>query len=179
MTAFEQELAAFTSKISSVRRLAKDCVQAIVVSPDDDMKYLMAERLPALGTVVLPDLLEVLDETSHPRTVRYLAAWVALILGERTRSVGFLRFEVAQRSEWSLPAANALGRYRISEAQVEISEALDRVSLDPDNPETAQYSAALREVGGVIDPATRGRIVNRNSSWIARAVRADFPEESS
>jgi hypothetical protein len=178
MTTFEQELAAFTSKISSVRQLAKDCVAAIIVSPDDDMKYLMAERLPALGTVVLPDLLEVLRETSHPRTVRYLAAWVALILGDRTSSVEFLRSEVAQRSEWSLPAANALGRYRISDARKEISDALDRTSLDIDNPATAQYSAALREVGGIIDPATRERLLNGNTSWIARAVRADFPEES-
>jgi len=178
MTDIEIELANLNQIIERTRTSARDCVARLREAPDDDLRYLIAERLPALGSMILPDLLEVVRDSADEPTLHYLAAWVALTVGDRTESVTVLREEVLRGSRWSLPAANSLGRHKVASARDEISRALDRVSSDRDNPDIAQYSAALRQVGGAISAATRAQLVKDNSSWIARAVRSDFPADT-
>lgn len=178
MLDIEGELKDLDLALKRARVAASDCVSKFKEASDDDLRYLIAERLPTLGPMILPELLDVVRDGTLDPTLRYLAAWVALTVGDRNDSVTMLREEVLRDSPWSLAAANALARHRVASSRTEIAMALDRVSQDRDNPEIAQYSTALRQVGGEISPATRARIVTDNTSWVARAVQSDFPAEA-
>lgn len=143
----QEELGRFEAELTSVVDRAAECVGWLCSVESEDLRFLVAERLPALGCVALPALMSVVEGAQDRSSTRYLAAWVAIEVGDRGSSVDVLCDEVAADSPWSLPAAGMLAKHGIREATGSVLEALARV--DPrDDVSVMGYATALRDLGG-------------------------------
>lgn len=108
-------------------------------------------------------------------SLRYLAAWVSIEVGDRGDGISVLCTEVEADTKWSLPAAGVLARHRIREGLSSVEVALARI--DPQNTvDVMGYVTALRDLGGHLPETVRERIVAESPSWVARAVEEDFPK---
>jgi hypothetical protein len=137
------------------------------------LRYLIAERLPALGSAIISPLQDILSDAVAGSALRYLAAWTAVEAGDRADCISILCDEVEAGTRWSLPAAGVMARHRIREAGPVIALALSRV--DPQNTvEVIGYATALRDVGGSLSDSVRQRILAESPPWVAQAVDADF-----
>jgi len=172
----EDDVNRFEADLDHALNQVRDCVAWLRSAPTDDLRFLVAERLPALGSAAVPELQRILDDSTSSRGLRYLAAWVAVEVGDRGDSVSVLCSEVEAGAEWSLPAANILAKHRILEGARVVAEALDRVDPRSDL-EVMGYATALRDLGGKLPESVRQRIVAESSPWIARAVATDFPAD--
>jgi hypothetical protein len=171
----EASVSAFEHRISAVREGVQSCLDEFVAVTDEDVRFLIAERLPSLGSAALPGVVDIIDNSPAGSDLRYLAAWVALVLGDRGSAVSALCVEVDSASKWSLPAANALARAHVQEGKPSILRALER--LDPaDGRTTLQWTTALRGVGGTLPGDLKGRLIGAIEPWAARVIRQDFPD---
>ena len=94
-------------------------MERLRATEDENIQHLVAERLPGLGSVIVPDLYAlVLDDPAASASLGYLAAWTAVRLGDRGRAVARLCQEVTSGSPYALPAANALARFGLVEGLV-------------------------------------------------------------
>lgn len=169
----EQDLGEFEVELGQLISGAKACVQRLRQASSGDLMFLYAERLPALGSVIIPELQAIIGDETARTTLRYLAAWIAVSVGDRGDSVNVLCAEVSRGSEWSLPAANALARYGIREGIGVVTAAVERV--DPRNgAEVLGYLTALRDLGGKLPDEARCRILGYSTPWVARAIEQDF-----
>jgi hypothetical protein len=176
MSGTEEELRQFEAALCDVRTRVRDCVEQLRSAPSDDLRFLMAERLPALGTSAVPALQEILDDSASDPSLRYLAAWVAMELGDRGDCISVLCAEVDAGTKWSLPAAGMLARHRIHEGVGAVAAALARV--DPQNSaDVMGYATALRDLGGQLPESVRHRILAESPAWVARAIDEDFPTD--
>ncbi|WP_078700983.1 hypothetical protein [Aeromicrobium choanae] len=151
------------------------CVATFRGTEDVDLQFLFAERLPTLGSAALPALRKILDDPEVSGSLRYLAAWVALQIGDRGDSVAVLCREVETATRWSLPAAGALAQFGIREGVGPVLAALSRV--DPqDTAEVIGYVTALRDLGGDLPTPARERFRSEGPRWMMRAIEDDFPE---
>jgi len=66
VSTFEQELVAVQTQASA-------CARQLRETDDDGLRYLLAERLASLGSVVLPDLREIIDDPGSTPYTRFLA----------------------------------------------------------------------------------------------------------
>lgn len=176
MNEVEVEVRRFEVEVGDALARVRACVGWLRSAHGDDLRFLVAERLPTLGSSVVPPLQEILDDSTSTPSLRYLAAWVAVEVGDRGDRVSTLCAEVEAGTRWSLPAAGVLSRHRIREGARPIAFALSRV--DPQNTlEVMGYATALRDLGGHLPESTRQRILTESPSWVARAIEEDFPSE--
>lgn len=174
----EDQVWRFETQVNSVLAGVQACLKELIEEKDQAAKYLLAERIAVLGSVMLPTLRSAL---AGPRVegddTRYLVAWIAIAVGDRDEAVEVLCDEIARGTKWEVPAAVVLGRYRIGRSRHVILSAFERV--DPrDGIAVSNLSEALREVGGELPDALRKRILDEADPWIAQAVASDFPRES-
>jgi hypothetical protein len=169
----EERLRALEVKIGAAVDCARACAMLLREADDDDVRYLMAERLPVLGSSIVPELNEMLVDPACSRSTKYLAAWVAVEVGDRGDSVDVLCAEVEAGSEWALAAAGVLGRHRITEGREPILRALERVN-PKDSGEVLGYATALRELRGELPHRLRLKLVTESDPWVRRAVEEDF-----
>lgn len=176
MDRIEGEVRELEAAIDGARAQVRLIVDRMRTAPDDSLRYLIAERLPALGSAVLPAVQEILVDPASGPGLRYCAARVAVSVGDRGDCVDVLRREVDADSEWSLPAAGVLARYGIREATGEIVSALART--DPTNVrDIVGYATALRDLGGALPNVVRCHIQEASPSWVAQMIEVDFPEQ--
>lgn len=131
-------------RIARVQRDVSACVEELLV--DDGARYLVAQRLPALGSVVLPAIHRLLDDRDAPNEVRTLAAFVGFEVGDRERSLNMLLDEVTARSEFSPLAARRLASARVPEAAGPILDAL-RGTDGKEVDAVVNYLEALCDLG--------------------------------
>lgn len=155
------------NRIARAQGEARACVQELLV--DDDARYLVAERLPALGSAVLPAIRELLDDPGVTSDVRALAALVGFEVGDREQSLMVLLEEIRHRGEFAPLAARRLSRAGRSDAAGVICEALrgtDHKDVDP----IVSYLEALHDLGVRIDDDDRRRLLAGGAWQIETAI---------
>ncbi len=170
----QKDLARFEAELLEVADRARRCVSWLTAVQSDDLRFLVAERLPALGAVALPGVVALLDDPGVSGSTRYLAAWVATEVGDRGSCVDALCDEVEAGTQWSLPAAGVLAKHGIAEGVGAVLSALERVDPD-DDLSVMGYATALRDLGGALPPELRARLVRGTSRWVSVALAEDFP----
>lgn len=171
----EREVTGFHDEVLSIRARARTCVERFRAMSDEDVQHLFAERLGGLGSVIVPHLYElVLDDPAASASQQYLAAWVAVRLGDRGPAVDQLCREVTSGSPYALPAANALAAFGLVEGLEPMTAALETV--DPDDlTAVCDWAMAIHDLGGELPDEVRHQLGVRTSCWHARAVLAAFP----
>ena len=166
----EHEVVAFAEEVRAIRLRARACVERFRSTDDEDLLYLFAERLGGLGSVIVADLYElVLGDPSASSSHRYLAAWVAVRLGDRGAAVDHLCDEVVSGSSYALAAANTLVRLGLTQGRDAIAAAI--VQVDPGRTrELVDWAFGLLELGGTLPASVRDSLESRRSYWYARAV---------
>ena len=70
----EDDVNRFEADLDHALKQVRDCVGWLRSAPTDDLRFLVAERLPALGSAAVPELQRILDDSTSSRGLRYLAA---------------------------------------------------------------------------------------------------------
>jgi hypothetical protein len=163
----------FEADMSAGRYDAEFYVEQMRSTNDEDLRYLLAERLPGLGASALPALTRLMQDPIAPPEARTLAALVALQLGESEPSVRILLGQVQASAKWSVPTANALARAKVATAAPFVADLLERT--DPrDSVRLLNVSNALKELGGRPSHLTRERVASVASRWVRDAFERDF-----
>lgn len=171
----EEDVRRFEGELQAIADRALACAGLLRSVESDDLRYLIAERLPFLGRLVLPEMLSLLEDDQVPADTRYLAAWVALRVGDRGVAPKVLCDEVASGSEWSGPAAHALSRAGITAATELIADALRRV--DPrDERDVITFAGTLKDLGGSLPDDVRARLYESAAPYVVKWLARDFPE---
>lgn len=110
-----------------------------------DGRYLMAERIPSLGTLAVPSLEKLL---THPETeVRDLAAMDLLTIDPRnTKAIDLLRAELATVGGGACLSSGALSRANVQAAIPDILARLRKTAADEIDAVTCLV-LALRRLG--------------------------------
>ena len=109
----EIRIAALDERIDRTQSEIQACVQELLAGDKD--AYLIAERLPRLGSAALPELLKVMADPGHTPTVRVLAALVGFAVGDRQDSLSIMLDEVERGGEFGPLAARRLAERQIHE----------------------------------------------------------------
>lgn len=175
MSDTERSVRQFEAMLGDVGQRVEHCVAAFVGERDGNVRFLMAERLPVLGSAVGPALLEVISQHASDPSLQYLAAWAAVAVGERGDAVAVLCREVEERTVWALPAANAMARWGIREGLGPITRALEATSVT-DLQGMSDLVTALRDLGGELPSSVRDRLLRDAPEWLAQPLLRDFPD---
>ena len=172
---YEGEVRSFEARVHALRAGARSCVERFRSTTDDNLLYLFAERLGGLGSLAIPVLYElVLDDPTATPSHRYLAAWVAVRLGDRGAAVEHLCAEVVSGSSYALPAANALTARGLVAGIEPMTTVL--LQLDPDEVMAVfDWAMAIHDLGGGLPTAVRRELETRDAHWAAKAVLDAFP----
>lgn len=165
-----KRIADLEGRVARVQQEARACVVELFV--DDGARYLVAERLPALGSAVLPAIHDVLSDRDAPAEVRTLAAFVGFEVGDRERSLNMLLDEVTSLSEFSPLAARRLASAGVSEAAALIVDALRRTdSTEVDS--VVSYLEALHDLGVRLAVDDRRRL-SEGGAWQVETALAQW-----
>ena len=165
-----KRIADLEDRIATAQREARACVEELNV--DDGARHLVAERLPALGSAVLPAIHDVLDDQDAPDEVRTLAAFVGFEVGDRHQSLNVLLDEVAARSEFSPLAARRLARAGVPEASSSILDAL-RGTDSKEVDAVVSYLEALHDLGVRLGAEDRQRL-REGRAWQVETALAQW-----
>ena len=154
-------------RIVRVESEARSCVQELLV--EDSGRFLIAERLPALGSVVLPAIRELMNDIDMPADVSALAALVGFEVGDREQSLAVLLEEISARGEFAPVAAHRLARARIPEAEGPIREALSSTDVT-DVDSVVSYLEALPRLGARLNDDERRRLAHCGAWQVETAI---------
>lgn len=165
-----KRIAELEHQIARVQHEVRACVQELVV--DDGARYLVAERLAALGSAVLPAIHDLLNDRHTPDEVRTLAALVGFAVGDRELSLNVLLNEIASRGEFSPLAARRLAIARVSEAANLILKAL-RATDSQEIDAIVSYLEALHDLGVPLTEDDR-RTLLQGGAWQVETAIAQW-----
>lgn len=170
----EERLRGFEAQLDYALDRVGECVRRFETVDDHDLRYLMAERLPALGSAIVPELNRILTDPGCDAGLRYLAAWAAIEVGDRGDSIEMLCDVIDGGGEWSLPAAGVLARHRIEEGTDPVHRALVRTN-PKDGGAILGYVTALRGLRGKLARPLRQKLLDECEPWVTRAIERNFP----
>ncbi len=170
----EKSVRRFEAMLRDVEGQIDSCVAAFVSERDENVRFLMAERLPALGSAVGPKLVVAIRQGTLDPSLQYLAAWVAVEVGERGDAIAILCREVEERTVFAVPAANVLAKWDIREGLIPITRALEATPV-ADVDAMSNYVTALRDLGGDLPSTVRDRLLNDAPEWLSGPLLSDFP----
>lgn len=173
-TSVEARILELERRIQSVTDEASACVRELLI--DDGARFLIAERLPGLGSVILPTIHEFLANLELPEEARTLAALVGVAVGDRGPSVLELIAELERGGEYAILAARYLAAQRVPGIGGVILKAL-RASDPRDVDTVVAFLAALRESGVPLPESERIRLLGDGGWQVRSAVAENFPVE--
>lgn len=174
MMTTEHRIRGLEARIESVRADARACVRELLV--DDGGRFLVAERLVRLGSVIIPAVRELLDDPGSPSEVRTLAALVGVDVGDAELSVLVLLEELEHRGSYAPLAARVLALRGRTSAVSAIQEALRRTPV-ADFDDVVNYLEALHDLGGLLSPEERQRL--EGGGWqVTSAIAEWHPPDS-
>jgi hypothetical protein len=168
----ESRLRMLDGRIANVQAEARACVEELLV--DDGARHLVAERLPGLGSAILPSIHDLLRNPSTQPDVRTLAAIAGFDVGDRFETVEILLDEVATLSDFAALAARRLAAARVSGAAERMLEGLQNPEL-VDVDLIVVYLEALHDLGTVIDERVQARLRGVGAWQIDTALRQWHP----
>jgi hypothetical protein len=155
VTAIENRVRNLERRIEQARLIARECVRELLV--DDSARHLIAERLPALGSIIVPFVRELIDDDAATTEVRCLAALAGIAAGDTEQSVIVLLDEVERDGEFTVAAARSLAAARAPGSAQVIKRALDRTALEQVDA-IVVYLDALRALGVELSEGDRVRL---------------------
>ena len=174
MTSLENRVRRIEDHIRAAQIDARACVRELLVP--DEARYLVAERLPALGSIIVPAVRELIDDPATPDEVRTLAALVGVQVGDGEQSAMVLLDELGRRGEFAPLAARRLAMTRVVPAASAISEAL-RLTPPCNVDAVVAYLEALRDLGVSPTPEERRRL-EAEGQWQVVSALAEWHPES-
>lgn len=157
-------------RIATAQAEVEACVRELLV--DDDARYLIAERLPALGSSVLPAVQALLRDPNLDAEVRVLAAWVGVEVGDREQALETLLDEIKAADEFAPLAARRLAAHRIAHAAPAILDALRRTS-STDVDVVVAYLEALHHLGALLPEEEKQRL-SESDAWQVTTALAQW-----
>lgn len=168
----EMRLTALEARIARAHSEIQACVRELLT--DDEHAYLVAERLPPLGSAALPELRTIMRDAGHTQTVRVLAALVGFEVGDRHESLSILLDEIEHGGEIGPLAAR-----RLAERQIrELEPALLAVLATTDASEAdavVSYLEALHLLGSHLPAAQRERLAGSGVWQVTTALSQWHP----
>jgi hypothetical protein len=172
--AIETKLLAFERGLEDVLSTIGRIAEKLRAERDPHLRWLIAERLPALGSAVIPVMRKIYEDSDADRSLRFDAAWVSVRAGDRGAAVKFLCEEIDADTELSGPASTVLADLRLDVAIPFIQRALARA--DPTNTfQVTQFLATLKRLDGPLPDEVRARLVRASEEWVVGAIERDFP----
>lgn len=166
----EHRIRGIEARIESVRADANACVRELLI--DDGDRYLVAERLVRLGSIIIPAVRELLDDPGSPAEVRTLAALVGVDVGDAEQSVHVLLGVLEDGGSYAPLAARVLALRGRTSAVSAIQEALRRTPV-ADFDDVVTYLKALRDLGGHLSADERQRL-EVGDRWQVRSAIAEW-----
>lgn len=164
----ESRIKILDAKVAQVRAEARECVQELLV--DDGARHLVADRLPGLGSVILPFILDLLRSPDTSAEVKVFAALVGFDVGDRFESVEVLLGEVRVSSEFAALAARRLAAAHVSEAAEGMLGSLERPEFR--NVDLiVVYLEALHDLGTVVGEGIQEQLRGLGAWQIDTALR--------
>lgn len=172
-TQVEKQVPALEQATEIVNFIAGKAVDALRKGPN---RFLIAERLNRLGSVVVPHLEKLLKEANDSET-RILAALVLLQFDSRV-SVPYLLDAVAKDEEYAGLVAGHLAKLKIKEAIEVIINRLRDCDLKQVDLVVSLLDASAK-IGGEIPSDLRQRLAASNTPWQLRTIyMRDFASPS-
>lgn len=160
----ENQIPALEQATKIVNSLAVKAVDALRRGPN---RFLVAERLNLLGSVVAPHLEKLLKESDDSET-RILAAIVLLQLGSKV-GVPCLLDALNKDEEYAGLAAEHLAKVGIKEANYHIINRLRSCKLKQVDIVVSLLDA-LAKLGGILPSDLRERLVASDAPWQIRTM---------
>jgi len=150
----------------------ESCVDELLAQ--DGGAFFVAERLPLLGTAILPRIHSLLADPNVENGVRVLAALSGFAVGDRGPSVSTLFDEIEAGGEFAPLAARNMASEGVPGAGRAALDALASTELD-DVDRIVMFLEAVRDAGLVL-PESESVRLEASSSWqVVTAVREFFP----
>jgi hypothetical protein len=163
----EQEIAATLNRVAA-------CVDAVRTN-NADLRYLVVERLPSLGTAVSAPCERIARDETADADVRVAAALVALVVGDTSVS-HFVVAEVAKRGPLSLIGSRLIAHHAADGAEAAILQAISE-SAPSEADNLVAYLSALRMLDLPLPPAERTRLL-RDAPWqVTTLIEEAFPAQ--
>ncbi|MBD2776386.1 hypothetical protein [Iningainema tapete] len=163
----EKQVPALEEATEIVNSLARKAVDALIRGPN---RFLVAERLQLLGSVVVPHLEKLLQESDDLET-KILAALVLLQFNSRV-GVPCLLDAIANNEEYGGLVAEHLAKKGIKEAIAPIINRLSTCELKEVDL-IVNLLDALEKLGGEIPLELRQRLAAPNIPWQIRTMIDD------
>ena len=169
----EKQVSALEQATEIVNFLAIKAVEALKRGPN---RFLVAERLNLLGSVVVPHLEKLLKSSDNSET-RILAALVLLELDSRV-GVPCLLDAVAKDEDYAGLVARHLAKEGIKEAIEPIINRLRNCELQEVDLGVS-FLDALAKLGGEIPLELRQRLIAADVPWQIRTMIEEIPLSAS
>jgi hypothetical protein len=163
------------ARIDAVVQQAHALVQELLA--DDGFLWPVAERLPALGSVIVPAIRQLLTDSTVPAEARGFAALVGFIVGDREESLQVLLDEIEQDTGFAVTAARQLAVTGEQQAVWPIEDAIRRSDLKDvhDADRILAFLDDLHKLGHRLPDDLRARLIASGSQELEKAVRELHP----
>jgi hypothetical protein len=175
MMTTEDRIRSLEAHIESTPADARACVRELLA--DDGARFLIAERLQALGSVIIPAVRELIDDPASSNEIRALAALAGAEVGDAEQSMLVVLEELERRGEFAPLAARRLAGKGTTSARSAIEEALRQTPVG-DVDSVVAYLEALRDLGVHPSPEERQRLETGDQWQVTSALAEWHPPPS-
>lgn len=168
----EMRLAALDYRIDRTQSEIQACVRELLTG--DEHAHLIAERLPRLGSAVLPELRKIMNSAECTQTVRVLAALVGFEVGDRHESLSILLDEVEHGGEFGPLAARRLAERQILELEPALL-AVIAITEPSQVDSVVSYLEALHLLGSRLPAGQRERLAGSGVWQVTTALSQWHP----